>query len=133
MVKNYYKILSISTTSSLVEIQQGYKRAILKWYPKKTKYPLEQAAKEFAEASEAYEVLSTSELRAVYDAYGYDTLTSGLKDKDEILFPAYEFKSTPEQIYRKYSLEANPFVNLIDKSDSKSIGSMFGSSALGKN
>lgn len=112
MVKNYYKILSIPTIATEKEVQEGYKRAILKWHPKKTKHPLAQAEKEFANASEAYEVLSTPVLRSVYDAYGYETLISGIKKGDETLFAAYEFKSTSEQVYRKYVLEANPFAIL---------------------
>jgi DnaJ homolog subfamily B member 13 len=130
MVKNYYKVLEVSTTSTTLEIQEGYKRAILKWHPNKTKYPASQASKEFAEASEAYEVLSTPSLRAVYDAYGYEKLVSGIQKNGEIIFPAYEFKSN--QVYNKYVLEANPFVNIIDTCDSKCRGSMFGFSALGK-
>ena len=129
MVKNYYKTLSIPTTSSLSEIQEGYKRSVLKWHPKKTKVALEHAATEFSAASEAYEVLSTPRLRSVYDAYGYTVLTSGISTKNEIIFPAYEFKSTPDQVYRKFVLDANPFISVLN---SAYTGSMFGCSALGK-
>lgn len=130
MVKNYYKILSVPTTASLSQIQEGYKRAVLKWHPNKTKIPIEQASKEFAEASEAYEVLSTPTLRAVFDAYGYSTLMSGIMEDKQIIFQAYEFKSTPQEIYKRFILEANPFIGILTQF--KSPGSMFSSGALGK-
>ena len=132
MVKNYYKILAIPTTSSIQEIREGFKRMVLKWHPKKTKFPIEEANKEFSLACEAYDILSTPEFRAVYDAYGYDTLVGGITKDGEIIFAAYEFKSSPEEIYRRFVLESNPFANIIDIGDPKCVGSMFGYACLGK-
>jgi DnaJ homolog subfamily B member 13 len=133
MVKNYYKVLSIPSTATEAEVHEGFKRAILKWHPKKTKFPLEQANKEFLEACEAYDVLSSSTYRSVYDAYGYETLSNGIKDGDHTVFPAYKFSSTPAAVYRRFMLQANPFVGIISNVGLACIGSVSGYSATGQN
>lgn len=133
MVKNYYKILEIPTTSTTADINSGFKRALLKYHPKKTKLPLAQANKELLEACEAYEVLSSSSLRSVYDAYGYDTLSSGIHKNNENLFPAYKFRSSPEDVYKKFMLEANPFAFIANNVSTQCIGSISGYSETGKN
>jgi DnaJ-class molecular chaperone len=133
MVKNYYKVLNIPTTATLDEVNAGFKRALLKYHPKKTRLPLAQAARELLEAYEAYEVLSTSDLRSVYDAYGFDVLEAGIQKDGETIFPAYKFRSSPEELYKKFMLEANPFAFLANNVGSQCIGAISGYSESGKN
>lgn len=133
MVKNYYKTLEVPTTATIAEINAGFKRALLKYHPRKTRIPLTQANKELLEACEAFEVLSNSSLRSVYDAYGYDTLSSGIQKNNETVFPAYKFRSTPEDLYKKFMLEANPFAFIANNVSTQCIGAISGYSETGKN
>lgn len=65
--KNYYKILEVSRTASSKEIKKKYRELALKWHPDKNKDNREEAEKKFQDISEAYEVLSDTELRGKYD------------------------------------------------------------------
>ncbi|CAG9313805.1 unnamed protein product [Blepharisma stoltei] len=133
MGKNYYKILGISPSSDIEQIKKGYRRAVLSWHPAKTKVDKADAAKNFKEASEAYDVLSKNETRAIYDMFGYETLINGLYDDSKIIFPAYQFNKEPIEVYQKFMLEANPFVRIIDFDGRSQQGSMFGYASLGLN
>lgn len=133
MVKNYYKVLEVPTTATTAEINAGFKRALLKYHPRKTRTPLAQANKELLEACEAFEVLSDLALRSVYDAYGYDTLSSGIQKNSETVFPAYKFRSSPEDVYKKFMLEANPFAFIANNVSTQCIGAVSGYSETGKN
>ncbi|KAG6891373.1 hypothetical protein C0992_008084 [Termitomyces sp. T32_za158] len=76
MGKNYYDILGISKSASDDEIKKAYKKMALKWHPDRNKNS-EDATKKFKEVSEAFEVLSDGNKRAVYDQFGEEGLKSG--------------------------------------------------------
>eukprot|EP00586_Coscinodiscus_wailesii_P001114 CAMPEP_0172482058 /NCGR_PEP_ID=MMETSP1066-20121228/8338_1 /TAXON_ID=671091 /ORGANISM="Coscinodiscus wailesii, Strain CCMP2513" /LENGTH=506 /DNA_ID=CAMNT_0013244929 /DNA_START=213 /DNA_END=1733 /DNA_ORIENTATION=+ len=66
--KNYYKILNVSRQATSKEIKKSYRELALKWHPdKNTGDSKEEAEKMFQDISEAYEVLSSDELRGKYD------------------------------------------------------------------
>lgn len=75
MVKDtkFYDLLSVSVTATEVEIKKGYRKAALKYHPDKN--PSEEAAEKFKEISTAYEVLSDSQKRSIYDQYGEEGLS----------------------------------------------------------
>ncbi|CAI4050111.1 hypothetical protein SKDZ_14G2580 [Saccharomyces kudriavzevii ZP591] len=75
MVKEtkFYDILGVSVTATDVEIKKAYRKCALKYHPDKN--PSEEAAEKFKEASSAYEILSDSEKRDVYDQFGEDGLS----------------------------------------------------------
>lgn len=60
--KSYYDILEISKDASENEIKKAYKRLALKWHPDKNPEYLKEAEQRFKEISEAYEVLSDSNI-----------------------------------------------------------------------
>lgn len=59
---DYYKILEVNKQSSLEEIKKSYKKLAIKHHPDKGGNP-----EHFKNISEAYQVLSDSEKRKVYD------------------------------------------------------------------
>ena len=69
MGKDYYAILTLSKDANEDEIKKAYRKLALKWHPDRNKNSSESTAK-FKEISEAYEVLSDPQKRAVYDQYG---------------------------------------------------------------
>lgn len=65
--KNYYKILGLSRTATAKEIKKAYRELAMEWHPDKNLDRVEEAEKMFHDIGEAYEVLSTAELKAKYD------------------------------------------------------------------
>ena len=63
--KDYYKILNITPSADEIQIKKAFRIAALKWHPDKCKEP--DAKDRFIFIYEAYEILSNSKTREVYD------------------------------------------------------------------
>ncbi|KAJ3273977.1 hypothetical protein HDV01_003647 [Terramyces sp. JEL0728] len=77
MGKDYYKILDVPKTVDDDALKKAYRKLALKWHPDRNPDNKEQADKKFKEISEAYEVLSDKDKRAIYDQYGEEGLKGG--------------------------------------------------------
>jgi len=76
MKRDYYEILGVSKEAGEDELKKSYRRMAMKYHPDRN--PGDKAAEEkFKEASEAYEVLTDPQRRAVYDKYGHEGLQRG--------------------------------------------------------
>lgn len=75
MVKDtkLYDTLGVSPGASDAEIKKAYRKSALKYHPDKN--PSEEAAEKFKEVSSAYEILSDSQKREVYDQFGEEGLS----------------------------------------------------------
>ena len=71
--RDYYEILGLAKGAGEEEIKKSYRKLALKYHPDKNPGDPE-AEKRFKELSEAYEVLSDSDKRGLYDQYGHDGL-----------------------------------------------------------
>lgn len=71
--KSYYDILQVPKGASEDQIKRAYRKLALKYHPDKNQGN-EEANKKFAEINNAYEVLSDSEKRNIYDQYGEEGL-----------------------------------------------------------
>ncbi|EYU46792.1 hypothetical protein MIMGU_mgv1a0099882mg, partial [Erythranthe guttata] len=71
--KSYYDILQVQKGASDEQIKRAYRKLALKYHPDKNPGN-EEANKKFAEINNAYEVLSDSEKRGIYDRYGEEGL-----------------------------------------------------------
>ncbi|KAL4603435.1 hypothetical protein ACB092_10G123900 [Castanea dentata] len=71
--KSYYDILQVPRGASDDQIKRAYRKLALKYHPDKNPGN-EEANKRFADINNAYEVLSDSEKRNIYDRYGEDGL-----------------------------------------------------------
>eukprot|EP00638_Chattonella_subsalsa_P022252 CAMPEP_0117877770 /NCGR_PEP_ID=MMETSP0950-20121206/14428_1 /TAXON_ID=44440 /ORGANISM="Chattonella subsalsa, Strain CCMP2191" /LENGTH=153 /DNA_ID=CAMNT_0005731901 /DNA_START=50 /DNA_END=508 /DNA_ORIENTATION=+ len=70
--QDYYKTLGLSKNADENDIKRAYRRLAVKWHPDKNPDNRKAAEAEFKKISEAYEVLSDSEKRKVYDQYGQE-------------------------------------------------------------
>jgi len=69
----YYEVLGITRTADGSEIKRAYRRLAMKYHPDRNPDNAE-AERNFKECSEAYEVLSDSQKRTIYDQYGHEGL-----------------------------------------------------------
>ena len=72
---DYYEVLSVSRSASSDEIKKAYRKLAMKCHPDRN--PGDKEAEEkFKQCTEAYEVLSDSNKRQIYDNYGHEGLKS---------------------------------------------------------
>lgn len=74
MKQDYYDTLSVGRDASQNEIKKAYRKAALKHHPDRNKDNVEAAETKFKEVAEAYEVLSDSNKKEIYDQYGHEGL-----------------------------------------------------------
>jgi molecular chaperone DnaJ len=76
MPADYDQLLGVSTEASDADIKKAFRKLARELHPDINRH--DPAAEEkFKEVAEAYEVLSDSERRAIYDRYGHEGLRSG--------------------------------------------------------
>ena len=85
--RDYYEVLEVSRTANNDEIKKSYRKLALKYHPDRNNHDPD-AEEKFKEASEAYEVLSDSSKRQIYDTYGHrglaDTGFQGFSGMDDM-------------------------------------------------
>ncbi len=69
MPRDYYEVLGVSRTASDDEIRKAHRKLARKFHPDVNKAA--DAAAKFAEAQEAYDILSDAEKRKRYDQFGH--------------------------------------------------------------
>jgi molecular chaperone DnaJ len=73
--RDYYEVLGVARDAGEGEIKKAFRRLARELHPDVSEAP--DAEERFKEAVEAYEVLSKSETRELYDRYGHAGLRSG--------------------------------------------------------
>ena len=73
--RDYYEVLGVSREASEQEIKKAFRMLARELHPDVSEHP--DAEARFREATEAYEALSNSETRQLYDRYGHAGLRSG--------------------------------------------------------
>ena len=73
--RDYYEILGVSRDADERAIKSAFRRLARELHPDVSDHP--EAQERFREAAEAYEVLSRSETRELYDRYGHEGLRTG--------------------------------------------------------
>ncbi|XP_043689709.1 dnaJ homolog subfamily B member 13-like [Telopea speciosissima] len=71
---DYYKILQVDKNAKDEDLKKAYRKLAMKWHPDKNPNNKREAEAKFKEISEAYEVLSDAQKRAIYDQYGEEGL-----------------------------------------------------------
>jgi len=73
--RDYYEVLGVARDADETTIKKSFRRLARDLHPDVSDHP--EAELRFREITEAYEVLSSSERRALYDRYGHAGLRSG--------------------------------------------------------
>jgi molecular chaperone DnaJ len=73
--RDYYDVLGVERNADEATIKKSFRRLARELHPDVSDHP--EAELRFREVTEAYEVLSSSERRALYDRYGHAGLRSG--------------------------------------------------------
>lgn len=74
--KDYYDVLGINRGADDKEIKRAYRKLAKKYHPDMNPGD-KQAEQKFKEITEAYNVLSDSEKKKLYDQYGFDAFEEG--------------------------------------------------------
>jgi DnaJ-class molecular chaperone len=82
MEGDYYEALDVERECSEGDIRSAYVTQALKWHPDKNALGKKRAEKAFVELSEAYFVLSNSNLRTLYDTSGKETVKNSCTEFD---------------------------------------------------
>ncbi|KAK6917605.1 Chaperone DnaJ, C-terminal [Dillenia turbinata] len=79
---DYYKILQVDRNAKDEDLKKAYRKLAMKWHPDKNPNNKKEAEAKFKQISEAYDVLSDPQKRAVYDQYGEEGLKGGIPPPD---------------------------------------------------
>ncbi|XP_053323696.1 dnaJ homolog subfamily B member 6 isoform X2 [Spea bombifrons] len=109
----YYDILGVHRNASQEDIKKAYRKLALKWHPDKNPDNKEEAERRFKEVAEAYEILSDSKKRDIYDKYGKEGLTGGGgggggSHYDHPFEFGFTFRS-PDDVFREFFGGRDPF------------------------
>nr|CAB3482807.1 unnamed protein product [Digitaria exilis] len=73
--RDYYEILNVDRGATDDDLRRAYRRLAMRWHPDKNPAAKADAETRFKEITEAYNVLSDADKRAVYDEYGEEGLS----------------------------------------------------------
>ncbi|XP_047970230.1 dnaJ homolog subfamily B member 13-like [Salvia hispanica] len=79
---DYYKILQVDKNAKDDDLKKAYRKLAMKWHPDKNPNNKKDAEAKFKQISEAYDVLSDPQKRAVYDQYGEEGLKGQVPPPD---------------------------------------------------
>ncbi|KAJ3688434.1 hypothetical protein LUZ61_017598 [Rhynchospora tenuis] len=97
---DYYNVLKVNRNATEEDLKKAYRRLAMKWHPDKNpKEDIKIAEAKFKRISEAYEVLSDPQKRAIYDQYGEEGL-KGMPPPDSHSGPSNSSSSSNGSNYR---------------------------------
>ena len=74
--RDYYEVLGVTRNATESELKQAYRKLAVQYHPDKNPGNTE-AEEKFKEINEAYQVLSSPDMRARYDSYGHAGVGAG--------------------------------------------------------
>merc|ERR1711915_459553 len=125
MGKDYYRILGVSRTATDDEIKKAYRKLALKYHPDKNQAA--GAEEKFKEIGEAYDVLSDSKKKKIYDQYGEEGLKGGMGssagaggmpnfDFGNGQGHSYSYHGDPRATFSQFFGGSNPFASFFSAS-----------------
>ncbi|XP_073301372.1 uncharacterized protein [Primulina huaijiensis] len=104
---DYYKVLQVDRNATDDELKKAYRKLAMKWHPDKNPNNKKAAEAKFKEISEAYEVLSDSQKRQIYDQYGEEGLKGQMPPPDAAGPGGATFFQTDPNMFRFNPRNAN--------------------------
>ncbi|RWR76945.1 dnaJ subfamily B member 13-like protein [Cinnamomum micranthum f. kanehirae] len=92
---DYYKTLQVDRNAKDDDLKKAYRKLAMKWHPDKNPTNKKDAEAKFKQISEAYEVLSDPQKRAVYDQYGEEGLKGQVPPPGASGFSSYGSSGGP--------------------------------------
>ncbi|XP_019162947.1 PREDICTED: dnaJ homolog subfamily B member 4-like [Ipomoea nil] len=120
---DYYKILQVDRTAKDDDLKKAYRKLAMKWHPDKNPKNKREAEAKFKQISEAYDVLSDPQKRAVYDQYGEEGLkgqftppgTGGFPSSSDAAHASFRFNPrNPDDIFSEFFGFTSPFGGMGD-------------------
>ncbi|ETE72741.1 DnaJ-like subfamily B member 6 [Ophiophagus hannah] len=107
---DYYEVLGVHKHASQEDIKKAYRKLALKWHPDKNPDNKEEAERQFKQVAEAYEVLSDTKKRDIYDKYGKEGLNPGGGGShfDSPFEYGFTFRN-PDDVFREFFGGRDPF------------------------
>ncbi|CAI0461065.1 unnamed protein product [Linum tenue] len=107
---DYYKILQVDRSASDDDLKKAYRKLAMKWHPDKNPTNKKDAEAKFKQISEAYEVLSDSQKRAVYDQYGEEGLKGQVPPPNAEMPSSFRFNPrSADDIFAEVFGQSSPF------------------------
>jgi len=136
MGKDYYQVLGVARGASEEEIKKAYRKLALKYHPDKNQAA--GAEEKFKEIGEAYDVLSDSKKKKIYDQCGEEGLKGGMGgnagsggmpnfDFGNGQGYSYSYHGDPRATFSQFFGGSNPFASFF----SASPGGMGGPNGFG--
>lgn len=94
---DYYETLGVSRDATAEQIKKAYRRAAMKYHPDVNSEP--DAAEKFKKISEAYEVLSDADKRAIYDRGGDPKHGGGFGGFDGFSAGGFDFSNLMDAMF----------------------------------
>jgi DnaJ-class molecular chaperone len=113
MKEDYYSVLGINQSASFEDVKKAFRKMALKYHPERNPTRTKESEEVFRSIAEAYEVLSDSKTRAIFDQYGEDGLKNG-GTGDFGVRGGYRFSGDPQLVFEKFFGVSNPFEQLGD-------------------
>ncbi|KAI3771377.1 hypothetical protein L6452_02540 [Arctium lappa] len=113
---DYYKVLQVDRNAKDEDLKKSYRKLAMKWHPDKNPHNKKEAEAKFKAISEAYDVLSDPQKRAIYDQYGEEGLKGQVPPPGSGGFSgeggstAFRFNSrNADDIFTEFFGNSNPF------------------------
>ncbi|XP_047334896.1 dnaJ homolog subfamily B member 13-like [Impatiens glandulifera] len=116
---DYYKVLQVDRNAKDDELKKAYRKLAMKWHPDKNPNNKKEAEAKFKQISEAYDVLSDSQKRSVYDQFGEEGLKGQVPPPGAGGFPgssdgggptSFRFNArSADDIFHEFFGFSNPF------------------------
>ncbi|MCL7032088.1 hypothetical protein MKW94_005820 [Papaver nudicaule] len=113
---DYYKVLQVDRSAKDDDLKKAYRKLAMKWHPDKNPNNKKDAEARFKQISEAYDVLSDPQKRAIYDQYGEEGLQGGIPQQGGAGFggggggPTFRFNPrSADDIFSEFFGSQNPF------------------------
>ncbi|XP_022746868.1 dnaJ homolog subfamily B member 13-like [Durio zibethinus] len=125
---DYYKILQVDRNAKDEDLKKAYRKLAMKWHPDKNPNNKKEAEAKFKQISEAYDVLSDLQKRAVYDQFGEEGLKGQMPPPGAGGFPGgvdggptmFRFNTrSPDDIFSEFFGFSSPFGGIGDMGGSR--------------